>query len=158
MSQLLGQCFMIGVQGTQLRKEEAEFIKKNNIGGVILFAQNYEAPAQVAELINDIQKCRDDYPLFISVDQEGGRVQRFKNGFTIIPPMLEISKWNSPKATYEVHQILGEELAAVGVNLDYSPVCDVWSNPQNKVIACHRLTNFSPLHQCLLTLRPLLFH
>ncbi len=134
MSKLLGQSFMIGVSGLQLSNEEAKFIKEKNIGGVILFAHNYEAPAQVAELINEIQKCREDHPLFISVDHESGRVQRFKNGFTHFPALAELGKLDSPKTTYEVHQIMGEELAAVGINLNYSPVCDVWSNPQNKVI------------------------
>lgn len=134
MSKLLGQSFMIGVTGLQLSPTEADFIKNNNIGGVILFAHNYEAPAQIAEFINDLQKCRDEYPLFISVDHEGGRVQRFKNGFTHFPSLGEIGKLDSPKTTYEVHQMMGEELKAVGVNLNYSPVCDVWSNPQNKVI------------------------
>ena len=134
MSKLLGQSFMIGVSGLQLNSEEAKFIKDQNIGGVILFAHNYEAPAQIAELINDIQKCRDEHPLFISVDHEGGRVQRFKNGFTHFPALAAYGKLDSPKTTYEVHQMMGQELAAVGINLNYSPVCDVWSNPQNKVI------------------------
>lgn len=134
MSKLLGQSFIIGVTGLQLSKAEADFIKEKNIGGVNLFAHNYEAPAQVAELINDIQKCRDEHPLFIAVDHEGGRVQRFKNGFTHFPPLAEYGKLDSPKTTYELHQMMGEELSAVGINLNYSPVCDVWSNPLNKVI------------------------
>lgn len=125
---------MIGVAGLQLTPTEASFIRENNIGGVTLFACNYEAPAQLAELINEIQKCRDEQPLFIAVDQEGGRVQRFKNGFSIYPPLADMGKLDSPKTTYEIHQMLGRELSAVGVNLNYSPVCDVWSNPQNKVI------------------------
>ncbi len=125
---------MIGVAGLQLTPSEASFIRASNIGGVTLFAYNYEAPAQLAELINEIQKCREDQPLFIAVDQEGGRVQRFKNGFSIYPPLGDMGKIDSPKTTYEVHQMLGRELFSVGVNLNYSPVCDVWSNPLNKVI------------------------
>lgn len=134
MSKILGQTFMIGISGLQLTPEESKFIKENNIGGITLFAYNYESPAQLAELINDLQKCRDEYPLLIAVDQEGGRVQRFKNGFSLFPPLAALGKIDSPKTTYEVHQMLGKELSAVGVNLNYSPVCDVWSNPINKVI------------------------
>lgn len=135
ITQQLGQLMMIGLQGTALLEEESNFLKNENIGGVILFAHNYEAPGQLAELVNDIQKCRDEYPLFVAVDNEGGRVFRFKNQFTHFPAMLDIAQLDSPKLIYEVHQIMARELMACGVNLNFSPVCDIWSNPQNKVIA-----------------------
>src|SRR5690606_20050759 len=95
---------------------------------------NFEDPAQLAELVNSIQKHRDEYPLFISVDQEGGRVVRFKNHFTQFPSMMEVANFNSPKLVYEVHEVLAKELSACGVNLIYSPSCDILTNPENKVI------------------------
>lgn len=130
----IGQLIMTGIKGITLDEDEAKFLEKENIGGVILFAHNYENPAQLSELINNIQKCRSEYPLFISVDQEGGRVQRFKNGFTLIPPMHNLSLTNSPKLCFELHQQMALELKACGVNLNMGPVCDVWTNPANKVI------------------------
>lgn len=130
----LGQLFITGISSIELNEDEKTFIRDHNIGGVILFAHNYEDPAQLAELVNSIQQLRDELPLFISVDQEGGRVQRFKKGFTHFPSMLEISKLNSPKLTYEVHSIIAKELSACGVNLNFSPCCDVWTNTNNKVI------------------------
>jgi beta-N-acetylhexosaminidase len=130
----LGQLFMTGIKGLSLEDHEKKFIEEENIGGVILFSHNYESPAQVAELVNSIQKLRKEYPLFIAVDQEGGRVFRFKKVFTHFPPMFEIAKLDSPKIIFEVHQVLANELKAVGVNLNFSPVCDVWTNPDNKVI------------------------
>ena len=63
----LGQLFITGISGLELREDEKEFIQKNNIGGVILFSHNYKDPAQLAELVNEIQTLRDEYPLFVSV-------------------------------------------------------------------------------------------
>lgn len=130
----LGQLFITGFEGLSLSSEDEQFIQESNLGGVILFAQNYSDVAQVAELINSIQVLRDEYPLFISVDQEGGRVKRFKSGVTQFPAMLEVGMKNSPKLTFEVHKALASELSACGVNLNFSPCADVWSNPNNKVI------------------------
>jgi beta-N-acetylhexosaminidase len=130
----LGQLIICGIQGLSLLPEEAEFIEKEKLGGIILFAHNFHDPSQLAELVNSIQKLRDEYPLFISVDQEGGRVVRFKTHFTQFPSMLDISALNSPKIIFEVHQIMAKELAACGINLSFSPVCDVLTNPDNKAI------------------------
>lgn len=130
----IGQLIISGIKGLTLLPEEAEFIRKSKLGGIILFAHNYSDPAQLAELVNAIQKERDEYPLFISVDQEGGRVVRFKTHFSQLPPMLTLSKLDSPKITFEIHQLLAKELAACGVNICYSPCCDILTNPENKVI------------------------
>jgi beta-N-acetylhexosaminidase len=130
----IGQLFITGISGLSLTVDEKDFLQNNNIGGVILFSNNYDNPAQLAELVNEIQKLRDEYPLFISVDQEGGRVKRFKKNFTQFPSMFEVAKHDSPKLTFEVHRILAEELSACGINVDYSPCCDIWTNPKNNVI------------------------
>ncbi len=130
----LGQLIICGIKGTTLTSEEIDFIKNEKIGGIIFFAHNFEDPAQLAELVNSIQKLRDEYPLFISVDQEGGRVMRFKKYFTQFPAMMNLAHLNSPKLVYEAHEILAKELAACGINLSFSPVCDVLTNPENKVI------------------------
>lgn len=130
----LGQLFITGFKGLALDQHAESFIRDNNIGGVILFSENYSDVAQVAELVNHIQTLRDEFPLFISVDQEGGRVKRFKSGVTQFPAMLEVGNQNSPKLTFEVHKALADELSACGININYSPCTDIWSNPNNKVI------------------------
>lgn len=130
----LGQLVFTGISGLALTSEERKFIEKEDIGGVILFSKNYESPAQLAELVNNIQTLRKEYPLFICTDHEGGRVIRFKTQFTQFPPMLEIAKLDSPKLVFEVATIMAEELLACGVNLNLAPVCDIWNNDQNKVI------------------------
>jgi len=129
-----GSLVITGLTGTSLTAEEKEFIREEKVGGIILFAHNFEAPAQLAELVNSVQSLRDEWPLFVSVDHEGGRVQRFNKGFTQFPSMHEIARMDSPKLTFEAHVIMAKELSACGVNLSYSPVCDIWTNPDNKVI------------------------
>jgi len=130
----LGQLFIIGFNGPELSDETSAFISQANIGGVILFSQNYESPAQVAELSNQIQEARGESPLWISVDHEGGRVQRFKKGFTKIPEAAAIAALDSPKIAFEIAEVMGRELRAVGVNLNYSPVTDINTNPKNPII------------------------
>lgn len=129
-----GQLIISGIKGTTLLPEEAKFIQESKLGGIILFSHNYEDPSQLAELVNSIQKLRDEYPLFISVDQEGGRIIRFKKHFTQFPSMMDLAKLDSPKLVFEVHQVIAKELAACGINLSYSPCCDILTNPDNKVI------------------------
>jgi len=130
----LGQLLITGISGTSLTEEEREFIEKENIGGVILFANNYDSPAQLAELVNSIQQCRSEYPLFVAVDNEGGRVFRFRSGFTNFPPMYEIGLTESPKLCFHIAKIMADELNACGINVNFAPVCDIWNNPNNKVI------------------------
>ena len=132
---LLGQCFYIGFAGIEMPKEAADFIKKNHIGGVTLFANNYESPAQTVDLVDSIQSLRsENIPLTIAVDHEGGKVQRFKKNFTRFPEARLIGNLNSPKITYQVAEIMAKELKAVGVNLTYSPVADINTNSKNPVI------------------------
>lgn len=129
-----GQFVISGIKGTALTEEESAFIRDEKVGGVILFSENFEDPSQLAELVNSIQKLRDEYPLFISTDQEGGRVMRFKKHFTQFPAMLDLARMDSPKLVFEVHQVMARELSACGINLSYSPSCDILTNPENKVI------------------------
>ena len=129
-----GQFVITGIKGTSLSQEETEFIREEKVGGVILFSENFEDPSQLAELSNSIQKLRDEYPLFISTDQEGGRVMRFKKHFTQFPAMMDLARMDSPKLVFEAHEIIAKELNACGINLSYSPSCDILTNPENKVI------------------------
>lgn len=130
----LGQLMMTGVSGTTLTSEESDFIEQNDIGGVLLFSRNFESTAQLAELVNSIQTLRTEYPILISVDQEGGRVQRFKKPFTILPSALDISLTKSPKLCFQAAQVTTQELKACGVNTNFAPVCDILTNESNKVI------------------------
>lgn len=130
----IGELLLTGFQGLELSDESAAFISQSKLGGVILFGHNYENPAQVAELTNQIHELAGSLPLWVSVDQEGGKVQRFKKGFCKIPPAGSIGATNSPKLTFEIAEVIAQELKAVGINLNFCPVADIHTNPKNPVI------------------------
>ncbi|OIR17216.1 beta-hexosaminidase [mine drainage metagenome] len=121
---------MLDVLGKQLTDEDRIRLSHPLVGGVILFARNYESPGQLAELTASIHALRTP-PLLIAVDHEGGRVQRFRQGFTRIPPMRELGKiWNEhPKRAKHLAQqvgfVLASELRACGVDFSFTPVLDV---------------------------------
>lgn len=130
----LGPCFFIGFKGLELPQHVGTFIEKNRIGGVTLFANNYESPRQVAKLIHQLQSLNIEHPLVIAVDQEGGLVQRFKTGFTRIPAARSIGDFGSEQVAQDWAELIAYELKAVGVNLVFSPVADINTNPKNPVI------------------------
>ena len=127
-----------GFEGKTLNTRTEELIVRQGIGGLILFERNFESPAQLIRLINDIQALVADDPeippLFISVDQEGGRVARLGCPFTKFPPMACLGLANSKELAYRFGLGMGKELRAVGINMDYAPVLDVHSNPLNPII------------------------
>ena len=121
---------MLDVLGKTLTAEDEARLRHPLVGGVILFARNYESPGQLAELTACIHALRMP-PLLIAVDHEGGRVQRFREGFTRIPPMRELGKeWDvHPKRAKHLAQqvgfVLASELRACGVDFSFTPVLDV---------------------------------
>ncbi len=121
---------MLDVVGKTLTAEDEQRLRHPLVGGVILFARNYESPRQLAELTASIRALRTP-PLLISVDHEGGRVQRFREGFTKIPPMRELGKlWDAhPKRARHLAEqtgwVLASELRAHGVDFSFTPVLDV---------------------------------
>jgi beta-N-acetylhexosaminidase len=114
----------------ELRSLAREF----SLGGVILFARNIEAPEQVAELSHDIQSLAAETPLWMSVDQEGGRVARLRAPFTEWPPMAVLGRSGDAALASRFAAALAAELKAVGITLDYAPVLDIHTNPKNPVI------------------------
>jgi beta-N-acetylhexosaminidase len=131
----LGELFIMGFSGTELGDDTSAFLSQARVGGVILFAPNYETPEQVATLINQVQECRSgELPLWVTVDHEGGKVQRFKSGFTRLPEAGRVAKKDSPKLLFELSEMVAAELKAVGINVNFAPVADINSNPENPVI------------------------
>lgn len=138
MKNLIGQHFIIGLEGTSLKKEEADFIVKNNIGGVVLFKRNIESPKQLHALTTELNALRaktpDKAPLFISIDMEGGRVHRLPPPFTQWPPLAQLGKIDSTSVAFKFASAMGAELKSVGINLNFAPSVDVLTNPKNVVI------------------------
>lgn len=104
------------------------------LGGVTLFARNIEAPEQVAELNHDLQELSSELPLWVAVDQEGGRVARLHAPFTAWPAMATLGRSGDETLAYRFAAALAAELRAVGITLDYAPVLDIHTNPANPVI------------------------
>ncbi len=131
-----GQMIVSGFEGTRLNSRTERLIADQGIGGLILFERNFENPSQLKKLIEDLQSLtvQNSPPLFISVDQEGGRVARLKEPFTQFPPMCCLGQANSDDLAYRFGLAMGKEMKAVGINMDYAPVLDVHSNPENPVI------------------------
>lgn len=145
MREKIGPSLIVGIKGPALTAEETEFLVRENIGGVILFKRNYESPQQLHELCRELQsltpRMPDRAPLFISADQEGGRVARFRAPFTEWPPMAAVGKIDSPTVAFKVGQSIGAELRAIGVNMNFAPSVDVFTNPKNTVIGDRSLSS-----------------
>lgn len=113
---------MLDVAGLSLTALEAEIINHPNTGAVILFARNYSDPEQITTLCASIRAARNG-PILIAVDQEGGRVQRFQNGFTRLPPASFYV--NHAELAAPAGWLMASELLAVGVDFSFAPVLDV---------------------------------
>lgn len=114
---------MLDVEGLTLAPHEKEKINHPNTGAVILFSRNYQSPEQISELIRDIRAARNG-KILIAVDQEGGRVQRFRQGFTRLPPAACYAQASSELAE-SAGWLMAAELLAVGVDFSFAPVLDV---------------------------------
>lgn len=130
----IGQLLVGSLPGTTVTPEIRSIAREFQLGGIILFARNIEAPEQVAELSQDVQQLATDMPLWVSVDQEGGRVARLKAPFTEWPPMAVLGRSGDVQLAARFARALARELRAVGVTLDYAPVLDIHTNPKNPVI------------------------
>lgn len=121
---------MLDVEGLALSPADRVLLREPAVGGVILFSRNYASPSQLADLVADIHALRSP-PLLIAVDYEGGRVQRFREGFTAIPPMRQLGHHydTDPKGAIELAKtagwLIGSELRAAGIDLSFAPCVDL---------------------------------
>ncbi|MDI5934318.1 beta-N-acetylhexosaminidase [Halomonas kalidii] len=128
MTQTLGPV-MLDLEGPRLTRDERELLARPEVGGVILFARNTESADQVRELCSEIRGVRPE--LLLAIDQEGGRVQRLRDGVTRLPAMGRLGRDFPalPEVTVRLCQdtgwLLGMEMAACGLDLSFAPVLDV---------------------------------
>ncbi|HEX6463369.1 MAG TPA: beta-N-acetylhexosaminidase [Vicinamibacterales bacterium] len=133
----IGQLAIIGFDGHAVPSDVKMLAREFDVGGVIFFARNVESPEQVADLSREAQALASELPLWVSVDQEGGRVARLRRPFTEWPPMMTLGRAGAPlndTLAERFAKALAAELHAVGISLDYTPVLDVLTNPKNPVI------------------------
>ncbi len=133
----IGQMMMVGVPGTEMTPAARSMIENFAPGGIILFGYNLSSRDKTAAFIADMQKAAiqtEGIPLFISIDQEGGRVRRIIDGVTQFPGNMPLGVVNDTDLAYRAARILGIELRMMGVNMNLAPAVDVNNNPENPVI------------------------
>jgi len=129
MSENLG-CLVVDIAGCALSPEDRNILNHPLVGGLILFSRNYESPAQLKALTQSIRQCKST-PILIMVDQEGGRVQRFIDGFSRLPPAAWLGERydeDKPQACTLAEQagwLMAHEILAAGIDMSIAPVLDV---------------------------------
>jgi len=129
----IGQLFILGFDGPEPDDHLLGLIRDFGIGGVILFSRNIQTPLQTAKLVRNLQES-SGIPLLIGIDQEGGTVSRLPSPFTSFPGNHALGRSGSPDLAYAFGQATARELSAVGINLNFAPVLDVNTHPENPVI------------------------
>lgn len=135
----VGQLLIAGIEGTSPGEDAVTAIQEYHVGGVILFGRNVESAVQLSSLTNGLKALNGDYvPLFLAVDEEGGRVSRMPPEVADLPAALTFGSIEDPEARmnacFDLGQVLASACGTFGFNLDFAPVMDVWSNPENTVI------------------------
>ena len=122
-------CVMADVAGLELTPADEQFLLQPEIAGLILFARNYKDPSQLKDLCRSIKTLRSD--LIIAVDQEGGRVQRFREGFLLLPAMRKlgdayaIDAGKASKQAFSIAWLMAAELIHHGIDISFAPVLDL---------------------------------
>ena len=118
---------MTSLEGASLTSEDKKLLSNKHVGGIILFSKNFESQPQIQSLCSEIKSVKEN--IIIAVDQEGGRVQRFKNEFTLLPSMQDLgdyaAKKNNMGICHEVGWLMASELIASGIDISFAPVLDV---------------------------------
>ncbi|MGD8318291.1 MAG: beta-N-acetylhexosaminidase [Myxococcales bacterium] len=135
LERLAGGLIICGFQGLDAPTAVERWLSRQWVAGLILFKRNIEDVQQAASLIEGLHaRSSASLPLLVCVDQEGGRVARFGEPVLQLPPMRTFGDVGDPDLTRQVAEVLARQLRAMGINLDFAPVLDVDTNPENPVI------------------------
>lgn len=136
LDEKIGQMVIAGMDGTTLNEDIRQLIQTYKIGGVILYKNNITGTDQAADLLNALKKANQNgaAPLWLSVDQEGGRVSRMPDSYIKIPTAQTIGETGDADYSKRIGKALAEEVKSLGFNLDFAPDLDINSNPDNPVI------------------------
>ncbi len=135
LEEKVGQLFIAGFYETEDGDYVDSLIRDYKVGGLIFFGRNVGTAEELVNLVNDLRAENGDYiPLFFSVDQEGGTVERLPDEVSAMEDAYIYGQSGSSEVGYALGQVLAHECAAFGFNLDFAPSLDIWSNPENTVI------------------------
>lgn len=137
LEEKIGQLLMVGIEGKELDEETAEFLRKYKVGGVILFERNIESPEQLKRLTGQLQELEcgpSGVGMLIGVDQEGGKVNRLPWEKGRFPSASNLAGSGQPDKVRETASQMAAQLKELGINMNFAPVLDINSNPDNPVI------------------------
>ena len=135
LEEKVGQLFIAGFYGTEDGDYVDSLIRDYKVGGLIFFGRNVGTAEELVSLVNDLRAKNGDYiPMFFSVDQEGGTVERLPDEVSPLEDAYTYGQSGSSEVGYALGQVLAHECVAFGFNLDFAPSLDIWSNPENTVI------------------------
>jgi len=130
LSEAVGRLFLIGIPGRSLDSQTVRLLETVRPGFIILFARNVENPEQVKGLVEEVNRVLPYKPVF-AIDQEGGIVSRFREGFTVSPSAMALSATGDSSNARKAAEILAQEMRAVGIHWNLAPVVDINVNPCN---------------------------
>ncbi|MFC9708363.1 beta-N-acetylhexosaminidase [Paenibacillus sp. NPDC056933] len=136
LDEKIGQMILAGVQGTTLDNQAKQMIKDQKVGGIIFYANNVSTLQGTAKFVQSIKDANhsNPVPIFMSVDQEGGKVSRMPETVEAIPSNGKVGKSKDADLAETMGELLARQIKLVGFNVDFAPVLDVNSNPKNPVI------------------------
>jgi beta-N-acetylhexosaminidase len=136
LDEKIGQMLIVGIDGFSINDNSKDLIDKYRVGGFIIMGDNVKNSTQLLDLTNSlkVQNSRNNIPLFLSVDEEGGKVSRMPKEFKNIPANKTIGKINNKEFSYKIGSTIAEEINEFGFNMDFAPVLDINSNPKNPII------------------------
>lgn len=136
LDEKIGQMTILGIEGYNLNEGSKSLIEKYKVGGFILFGENIKSTQQLLTLINSLKQenLKNKIPLFLSVDEEGGKVSRMPKEFKGLPTNKVIGQRNNKDFSKKVGETIAKEIKSFGFNMNFAPVLDVNSNPNNPVI------------------------
>lgn len=136
LDEKIGQMLIVGVEGYNYNDNTKNLIEQYKVGGVIVLGENVKDTTQLLSLMNSIKKenMKNKIPLFMSIDEEGGVITRVPKEFKRFPTNRVIGDINNKTFSYKIGSTIAEEIKAFGFNMDFAPVLDVNSNPNNPII------------------------
>lgn len=131
----LAQLLFVGVEGTTLSEAERNMIEKGKVGGVVLLGRNVSSADQLKVLVSSIKEANNSpVPLFIGIDEEGGRVSRIPTSLSNLPSSERIGELNDVELSEQVGSLLAQKVKYFGINMNFAPVLDINNNSANEVI------------------------
>ncbi|MEK5445838.1 beta-N-acetylhexosaminidase [Paenibacillus sp. FSL R7-0331] len=147
LEQKIGQMLLAGIDGREQGSEARRMIAEDQIGGIILYKDNISSLKSMVSLINDLKESNssNDIPLFMSVDQEGGKVSRMPEAYAVMPGNSRVGAADSPESARMMGSLLARQVQSAGFNMNFAPVLDINSNPDNPVIGDRSFGNTAEL-------------